>query len=883
MNPWQRFCRWLRRDAELEEELRSHLAMAIEDRLARGESRAEAERTARRELGNELLVKDVAREVWGWTALERFGRNVAYSFRQLKRSPGFTITAVMTLGLGLSATTVMFSIINGILLEPMKFQDPDRLFLARSVAPPTANFPGDFPVNARHYYEWRTYCRSCEAVSLLQFQELTMASGGAYAAEPVKLAALGVSFNLFQTLGVRPNLGRDFLAEEDAPGRFAEVILSDALWRSRFAADPGIVGRNLQNNGEDHRVVGVMPPDLHLPKGNEWGAFFGPAAVPVIFRPLGVNASRQRPTGNLNYTSVIRLKRGVSVQQATAELNGLLAQFFTANNLQTRTILIPLQKQVTRGSRSALWMLLATVVTVLLIVCVNVGNLIVVRAAGRYREAGIRLALGATRGQVFTLALTEVMVLVAAGGLTGLALAQAGLNLFVSWAPIDLPRIEEVQIDWRVMGFSGIAMAFSTVFCGVFPAWRLSRIEANDSLKAGAATSTESARKIQFREVLVGLEVALSTILLIAGGLLLMSFFRVMRVEKGFEVAHIITQDVSYLNPKYARGVRRRSVEDSVSRLAQIPGVQTAAAINQLPLKGDDFTSELEDPDQPARKLEQQALANFRFVTPDYWQVMGIPLKMGRFLDASDKDAARAVISESAAKHLWPGGNPIGKHVTGVGQPAPTLEVVGVVGEIRAKGLEHDPTMIVYEHYWRMQPIGMSFVVRTRGDAVTVAGDIRKVFSSLDPDMAVPQTSTMEQIVEESVAARRFEMYLAVAFAISALMLASFGIYGLISFTVARRTPEIGIRVALGAQTRQLMSMILIEGLRPVLAGLIAGLFGAFLVSRLIASELFGVTASDPLTFGIVSGLLLAVAVAACMVPARRAATIDPLVALRFE
>jgi predicted permease len=438
-------------------------------------------------------------------------------------------------------------------------------------------------------------------------------------------------------------------------------------------------------------------------------------------------------------------------------------------------------------------------------------------------------------------------------------------------------------MDWRVMVFAGLAIAFSTIACSVFPAWRLAGIEIQDSVKAGAATTTETGGKLQVREILVSLEVALSTVLLIAGGLLMVSFFRVLHVQKGFEVAHIITQDVSYLSPKYAHGVRRRFVEESVAKLGEIPGVQVAAAINQLPLRGDDWVSELEDPDQPTRSVENSALANFRFVTPGYWQAMGIPLKMGRLLDQRDKDRPTAVISEQAAQYLWPNQNPLGKHLRGAGPQSPSLEVVGVVGEVRASGLEQNPPMMVYEHYWRMQPIGMSFVVRTQANAASVAGAIRSTFASADPEMAIAQPTTMEQILEESVATRKFHMCLAVAFAISALLVASLGVYGVISFTVARRTPEIGIRMALGAHGRQLLAMVLLQGMRPVLAGLAAGIACALLVSRLIANQLFGVTWWDPLTISGVAALLLIVATSACLMPARRAARVDPLVALRFE
>src|ERR1022692_2960339 len=874
MNLWRRFRQLHGPNAELNEEIRSHLAMAVQDRVERGETRAQAEQNARKELGNELLIKEVTRDIWGWTALERFGKDLQYALRQMKRSPGFSIIAVLTLALGLSATTVMFSIVNGVLLEPLKFREPARLYLARTVAPAGSSVAGDFPVNARQYYEWRTHCRSCEAVSLIQFQDLTLVGAG----EPVKLPALSVSSNFFKTLGVQPFLGRDFLPQEDVPGHADQVILTYELWRSRFGRDPGIIGRTLQLNGESHTVAGVMPADLHLPKGDEGGTFFGPAAAPMIFRPHLIDASTARPVGNLNYTSVIRLQSGVSVPRATAELNALLADFVREFNLQTKITLTPLQRQVTRTSRFALWLLMGTVGAVLLIVCVNVGNLMLVRTAGRHREAGVRMALGASRGQLFGMVLKEALVLVAAGGLAGLALAYAGLRVFVASAPTGLPRLEEVQMDWRVMIFAGLAIAFSTIACSLFPAWRLARIEVQDSLKAGAATTTETGGKLEVREILVSLEVVLSTVLLIVGGLLMVSFFRVMHVQKGFEIAHIITQDVSYLSPKYAHGVRRRFVEESVSKLAEIPGVQVAAAINQLPLRGDDWVGDLEDPDQPKRSVENEALANFRFVAPGYWKAMGIPLKMGRFLDQTDKDRPTAVISERAAQYLWPKQNPLGKHVRGTGQQNPSLEVVGVAGEVRASGLEQNPPMIVYEHYWRMQPIGMSFVVRTQANVASVAGAIRSTFSSADPEMAIAQPPTMEQIVEESVATRKFQMCLAVAFAISALLLASLGIYGVISFTVARRTPEIGIRMALGAHGRQLLAMVLLQGMRPVLAGLAAGVACALFVSRLLANQLFGVTPWDHLTISGVAALLLIVATLACLIPARRASRTDPIV-----
>jgi predicted permease len=874
---WKRLLHWRRLDRDLDEEIRAHVRMAAQDRVEKGEKSAEAERNAQREFGNQLLVKEVTRDMWGWTALERLGQDLKYVFRQMGRSPGFTAVAILTLALGLGATTAMFSVVNGVLLQPLKYREPGRLYSARTIPPARAGLTQDYPVNARHFHEWRTQCRSCEEVSLIKFLDLNLTGAG----EPVRLPALSVSFNFFRTLGVHPALGRDFLAGEEHT--MGQVILTDALWRARFASDPSIVGRDIQINGESTRVVGVMPPDLHLAKGEEWGPFFGPSETPLIFRTLGFDPSRESANGSLNYTSVIRLKLGVRPERAIAELNALLAEFVQQFKLETKTTLFPLQERVTGGARSALWLLLATVGAVLLIVCVNVGNLMLVRTTSRYREAGVRIALGATRAGLFGLVLKEALVLVTIGGGLGLLLAYAGIKVFVAAAPVGLPRLDEVQLDWRALIFAAMSIAVSTILCGLLPAWRLARTEPHESLKPGGPSSTETGRKLRLREIMVGVEVALSTILLIAGGLLMMSFFRLMRVDKGFEVTHVITQDVSFLNPKYARGVRRRFIAETVAKLSQIPGVRVAGATNQLPLRGEDWVDGLKDPDRLQGPEEDPAIANFRFVTPGYLQAMGIPLKQGRYLEETDRNRPIAVISERAARHLWPGQNPLGHHVRATGFPKTSLEVAGVVGEVRAGGLEKEPPMMVYEHYWRMQPIAMSFVLRTQADPATAIRAVRAILSSADPEMAISPARTMEQILDESVAARRFQMYLAVAFAVSALALASLGIYGVISFSVTRRTAEMGIRIALGARGGQLVAMIVRQGILPVLLGLAAGIACALSVSRLIASQLYGVAPNDPLTIAAVATVLLTVAFGACWIPARRATRIDPLQALRFE
>lgn len=863
-----------RRNQDLDDEIRAHLAMAAHDRIASGESPADAARNARRELGNETRIKEITREVWGWTALDRLRQDLRYALRQMRRNPAFTVAAILSLALGLGAATAMFSIVDGVLLAPLAFRDPARLYVARNLPPPEAHLSGDFPVNARHFLEWRRHCGSCESVGLVQMEDLTLTGFG----EPVKLPALRMSADFLPTLGVAPALGRNFLPSEETG--LGQVILSDTLWRSRFAADPAILGRAIRLNGEERTVVGVMPRRLSFPRGDQWGAYFGPADEPLIFEPLGFHPENVRPAGNLNYTAVIRLKPGATPQAASAELNALLADFVRRYGFTTKVALFPLQQQVTRRPRNTLWLLLGAVVAVLLIVCVNVGNLMLVRTAGRYREAGVRLALGAGRTRLFGQVLKEALAMVAAGGALGLLLCYAGLRAFTAAAPVDLPRLDEVHMDWRVLAFAVAAVSFSTVACGLAPAWRLSRIQPLDSLKTGAGSHTEAGGRLRLREWLVSLEVALSTVLLVAGGLLLLSFLRVTHLSKGIETSHVITQDVSFLNPKYAHGGRDRALRPMLDQLARIPGVGAAGAINRLPLRGEDFVSELVDPNRPG---SGDTIANFRFITGDYFKAMGIPLEEGRALSDSDWDRPVAVISSRVARHLWPGEDALGKYVVGVGPRSPALEVVGIVGEVPAGALDQSWPMMVYEPYPQTSPVAMSFAIRTTGDPTSVARAVHQALASLDPEMALPPARTMDEILDASVASRRFGMRLIVAFAIAALLLAALGVYGVISFTVARRTPEIGIRVAMGARPAQVMRMMLIHGMRPVLIGIAFGTAAALAAGRLLAGELYQVAPRDPVALAAVVIVLLATAGLACWLPARRSTRIDPLTALRCD
>jgi len=880
---WRRLFGRQRMQDDLDEEIRAHVAMAARDRVERGESAAEAEKAVRREFGNELLIKEVTSDMWGWAAADRMARDLKYALRQMRRNPGFTAVAVLTLALGLGATTAMFSIVNGVLLEPLKYREPGRLYVGLNISPPGSTLDRNWPINARQFSEWRKRCESCEQIAMADGRGYTLTGLG----EPERLPGLRVSFNFFRTLGVEPARGRDFAPEEEMPGRANEVLLSNALWRTHFGGDRNIVGRVIQLDGEPNTVVGVMPADLALPVGNQWGTNFANPLPPVIFRPLGMDVSRMEPFGTNNYVAVVRMKPGMGPQRAIAEMNAIVAEMAREFHIPDfdkaiKPTLFPMQQTITGGARTELWLLLATVGAVLLIVCVNVGNLMLVRTASRDREAGIRMALGASRGEVFGLVVKEAAVLAAAGGAAGMLLAYAGLKAFVAAAPVNLPRIGEVHMDARVLLFGFVAVTLATVLCGVVPAWRLAKTEPQESLKMGAANASPHGLKVRLRELMVSVEVALSTALLIVGGLLMLSFFRLVGVDKGFEVAHVITQDTSLIGGKYREdALRTRFIDEALQKLAAIPGVDSAGMTSQVPLRGETWVDELRDASKP--ELTETTLANFRFVSGGYWSAMGIPLKRGRFFEESDRNRGVAVLSERAAKILWPNEDPIGKRVHLTGGTAGVIgEVIGVVGEARAT-LEHESPLTVYEPYWVMGIGGPSFVVRTRASEAAVMGEIRGVLRSLDSGIPLAQTKTMEQILDESVAARRFQMDLAVAFAFAALALASLGVYGVISFTVARRTPELGIRIALGARTAEVVRMVLRQGMAPVVAGVAAGILAAVAMGRFLASQLYGATARDPMVFATVAAVLMGIAVCACLAPARRAARIDPVTALRSE
>jgi len=811
-------------------------------------------------------------------------QDLRYAVRQLRKNSLLTAIAVTTLSLGIGATTVIFSVVNGVLLRPLRYRQPDKLYIVREIVLELSQTYPSFPANLASFRIWQRECHSFDDVAIVKPDNMTLTGYG----DPEQVSGGRASANLFDVLGVRPTLGRAFLGQEDNPGKDHVVILSYPFWHERLHDDPTIVGRTITLDGIPFQVVGVLPAAFRCPRN------FGPLAeFPErvdYFKPLGLDASQWSPFGDFDFAAIVRLKPGISAAQALAELNVVQANIAKSHNggLTLRAQLIPLESQVIGSARLALLCLLAGVGAVLLIVCLNLANLLLVRVPVRLRECGIRTALGASRSRLVRQMLTESTLLAVLGGIIGVALAYYGVRVLVAVAPAGLPRIDEVQIDGRVMWFAvAVSMLTGMVF-GVLPAWRLTQSDPQQALKAGATTTTESRSSRWLRTSLVGFEVGLGTLLLVVSGLLTLSMLRLLDVDKGFTTENVLAADITLPPALYTKKERKRAFwENVLLRVRSLPGVSSAAWISRLPLEGQEQVDNIVVPGRPMPEA-QAPLANYRFVTPEYFQALNIPLIQGRLLEPADAQRHVAIVSSSVAEKVWPGQDPIGKQFrTGGDTQWPAAEVVGVVGDIRTVALDEAPLLMIY------QPIGpgspkwwggrASLVVRSTLAPAALSTAVRDAIHGVDAGVPIVHLRPMTEIVSESVSVRRFELALASLFGIFALVLAALGIYGVVGYSVASRRHEMGIRIALGARASNLRSLILLQGMLPVVVGWAAGILAAIGAGFLIRSLLFGVSEHNPVTIGCVSLVVLATALLACYFPARRAAKVDPMVALRYE
>jgi putative ABC transport system permease protein len=875
------------RENEIVEELAQHLDDVYEQALRNGASEHEAHRMARNELDQSNLLAQELRSshrpvrqepvpVGGPSKGNMFIdiiQDVRYGARILFKNPSFTFIAVLALALGIGANTAIFTVVNAVLLRPLPYNDPARLMTVWEDAS-KIGFPHNTPSPA-NFIDWRDQNQLFEGMAALHRQTFNLTGDG----EPERIDGRRVSTNLFALLGVDPQLGRVFLAEEDQPGSNRVVILSNRLWHRRFAADKLIVGKTLSLNGEPYTVVGVMPQRFEFPTREDelW--------VPIAFD------SEEAGRRGSHYLEVIgRTRPGVELEQAQAEMNSIgarLQQQYPNTNSNIGVTVIPLHEDLVGDIKPALLMLLGAVGFVLLVACANVANLLLARAAVRQKEIAVRMALGASRWRLVRQFLTESVLLGALGGIFGLGLSFVALIVLKSFIPENISQASTIAIDARVLGFTLLVSILTGLIFGLAPAAQ--RSDLNDVLKDGGREGVAGSRGNRMRGLLVIGEVAVSLLLLIGAGLLINSFMRLRNLDPGFQSDHVLTMGIVLPQSKYPdRSKRAIFYSEVLRRVESLPGVKSAGVVNWIPLvfQGDSIGISIEG--QPDPVLSQRPNAATRVINPNYFSSMGMRLLKGRNVDDRDKSTspAVAVISESMAKRFWPNQDPIGKRFT-PGDPTRAdqwIQVIGVVNDIRQFELTAEPKPQMYLTYEQIGFFAPRYlVVKTDVEPTSLASAVRNAVWEVDKDQPVSNIATMEEVLSDSIARQRFSMLLLAIFAGVALVLAAVGIYGVMSYSVAQRTHEIGIRMALGAQTGAVLKLAVGYGLKLVLVGVVIGLIAAFLLTRVMSTLLFGITPTDPMTFTLISAILILVALIASYIPARRATKVDPVIALRYQ
>jgi len=866
-------------ERELDEELRAYVELLTAEKIREGMDAAAARRAALLEVEGVEQVKERVREVRVGAVLETILQDLRYGVRVLLKNPGFTAVAVITLALGIGANSAIFSVVNAVLLRPLAYKDPERLVLINHNYQ-KLNLKAS--VSAPGYAYYRDHAQSFSAVAAVTGWFVNLTGAG----EPERLQGLLVSPNLFPMLGAEAARGRVLLEEEGQIGRNKVVVLSDAFWQRRFGGDPSVVGRALTLNGEPYTIVGVMPPTF------QFGREIGPAAdfwAPIVFTPSQLSPDNL----TVEYLAVIAsLKPGVSLRQAQAELDSiartLREQYMPGSDEGTWGLLVsPMRELIVGDIRPALLVLLGAVALVLLIACANVANLTLARSASRQKEIAIRAALGAGRGRVVRQLLTESTLVALAGGAAGLLLAGWGLSFLLRINEDKIPRAYEIGLDWRVVSFTAAVSLLTGLVFGLGPAFQAARADLHDTLKEGGRGGSAGLRR-GVRGALVVAEVSLAVVLLVGAGLLIRSFVSLRHVNPGFQPQNVVAMQVSLPARRYTDARQRADFfRQAVESARALPGVRAVGAVSALPMSGlnqsGSFNIEGRPtlPDQPPPHGDRWA------ATHDYFRAMGIPLLRGRYFNERDTADAPgvAIIDETLARKYWPNEDPVGKRISFEGSDAEPRwrEIVGVVGHVRHTGLEGESRVQYYVPHPQSPSASMFIVAQGEGDPSALPGPVRGVIRALDKDLPVYGVTTMGRLVADSLAQRRFSTLLLGVFAAVALLLAVVGLYGLLSYTVAQRRHEIGIRMALGARAADVLRLVVGQGLWLTLMGVALGIAGALALTRLMQGLHHGVSAMDPATFAGVALLLLAVALAACLVPALRATKVDPTIALRAE
>jgi len=817
----------------------------------------------------------------GETIMEDLGQDLKYTLRQLARKPGFAVVLVLTLALGIGANTAVFSVVDGVLLRPLPYPDPDRLAVVWTQFP-TMDLM-EFPASWPEYEDYRDQSRSWKELGVWGRTQRTITGGD----DPERLDVAYFSWQVFPVLGIEPALGRVFGADEDVDGSDDVVVLSHGLWERRFGSDRSIVGGTVELDGRPIRVLGVMPAGFAFPDRDI-----------QAWIPAGIDPAN--PPGRASHFAFIvgRMRPGVTLAQATDELSALEDRWEADEALGHNwsrdghpAFIRPLHEQLVGDVRRSLVVMLGAVGIVLLIACANVANLLLVRGEGRLREVSIRAAMGAGRGRIVRQLLTESVIVAALGGLAGLSLARLGLGALLALAPADLPRTDAIGLNGTVLGFSAGVALLSGLLFGLAPALQTLRLDVQGRLREEGRGGTVGRGRFRHRQLLVVSQTALAVVLLIGAGLLVQSFWRLRNVDPGFRADHVLALSVSLPTANYPEGADVTGFyRDLAPRLAALPGVTGFGMVRTAPLQGSLPPNDIEFENRPRSEDDPPLNADIQVVSAGYFDAMGIPLLEGRTFDGTDdaRSEAVAVVDEELARRFF--AEPSAAIGERVRQPGDRefARIVGIVGAVRQLGLDEEPRAQLYllhaqsPRTW--SPIrAMTLLLRTGVDPLGLVGAVRAEVRALDPNLPVYRVTTMERTLDESTASQRFTMFLQLVFAGVALLLAAVGIYGVLAYSVAQRTREIGIRMALGAERGSILKLVVRQGMVLVVGALLLGVVTALATGQVLASLLFGVSPRDPLTYGAVSGALLLVAFAACWIPARRASAVSPQEALRFD
>jgi predicted permease len=868
---WRNLFHKSRNEQELTEEIDAYLELLIEQKIEEGLDPEEARRAALIELGGKEQVKEKVRDARMGHQLETLWQDLRYALRMLLKNPVITLIAVFTLALGIGANTAIFSVVNVVLLNPVPYYEPQRLV---AVTEAQDGRPGG--AHANSYLFWQAQSQAFEHLFAYERGSYDLTGQGA----PESLESLSVTANVFPALGLAPQLGRAFTPEEDRPEAEPVALLGHALWQRRFGGDPAIVGNTLTLDGQSRTIIGIMPPRsrslLALERADVW-------------LPLAINVKEERQNRDRPLTVIGRLKPGYSVEQAHAEVNLIMRRLVLATPgiMNTEAIATPLSERLAGNLRHGLLALFGAVGLVLLIACINVANLLLGRAAMRQKEMAIRAAMGAGRGRLVRQMLTESLLLSLLGGAAGLLSAVLGVRAWTALTSFGLRSIRESSIDGTVLGFTFLAALLTGLAAGLVPALQSSRIDLNEALKEGARQAATLRRRWLGRvsPALVIGEVALALVVLIGAGLLINSYLRVLAVDPGYDPKNLLALGVRLDDAKYPVGSPQAQAfyRDVLTRVNAIPGVKAvAAAIGAgIPFTGSRCTTLLIIEGRPPALAEQRPQVECTYISPDFFRAMGIPMRAGRnFTDQDDEKAPWVVIiNQALARRYFPGEDPLGKRILFGSSPR---TIVGVVGDVKRFGLEAEAPPEFYSPYpqRRFPGGGMFLAVRTAADPLDLAAAVRQQIHELEPTSDV---RTREQQLAETLAPRRVQMLLFGVFAAVALALAAVGVYGVISYSISRRTHEIGIRMALGARPRDVLLLVVRQGMTLALAGVFIGLAAALAVTRVLKGLLFDLSVTDPPTFTLIAVLLLGVAFLACYLPARGATKVDPMIALRRE